>query len=228
MKLAPAGLPWSYYFRHKEKMMREILTKIVLDRGLHEKWLNTLSFMENAGARKISACEDPLHVGIVQLKHAAEEHRHAYYLKKQIQKLDGDAHRQSFELLAPVYTRQYLHNLDMQCTRYLKKHFGLVGNPLKYASYLFVTYAIEIRADALYPAYQDVLTAQRSKITVKSIIAEEEGHLEEMITMLALFDPDWEAHASHFLTIEAGLFEGWFNAISKEVAGHEYLGAAVA
>nr|WP_295922961.1 hypothetical protein [uncultured Dyadobacter sp.] len=206
--------------------MREILTKIVLDRGLHEKWLNTLSFMENAGARKISACEDPMRVGIVQLKHAAEEHRHAYYLKKQIQKLDGDG--QSFELLAPVYTRHYLHNLDMQCSRYLKKHFGLVGSGLKYASYLFVTYAIEVRADALYPAYQDVLTAQRSKISVKSIIAEEEGHLEEMLTMLALFDPRWEEHAAHLLTIEAGLFEGWFNAISTEVAGHEYVGVAVA
>jgi hypothetical protein len=42
--------------------------------------------MENAGARKISKCEHPTLVTQIQLKHAAEEHRHAYYLKKQIGK----------------------------------------------------------------------------------------------------------------------------------------------
>lgn len=186
--------------------------------------------MENAGARKISAAEDPSSVSIVQLKHAAEEHRHAYYLKKQIQKLDGGDHSRdpSFELLAPLHTRQYLHSLDMQCARYLKKHFGLVGNALKYASYLFVTYVIEVRADVLYPAYQDVLTAQRSKVTVKSIIVEEEGHLEEMTTMLALFDQNWQEHASHLSAIETRLFEGWLNAISEEIFGHEHAGVALA
>ena len=34
-----------------------ILSNIVKDNTLHAKWLNTLSFMENAGARKISFAE---------------------------------------------------------------------------------------------------------------------------------------------------------------------------
>jgi bacterioferritin (cytochrome b1) len=67
-----------------------LLEKIVQQNETHAKWLNTLSFMENAGARKISACEHPTNVSLIQLKHAAEEHRHAYYLKKQILKIDPE------------------------------------------------------------------------------------------------------------------------------------------
>nr|WP_286420195.1 hypothetical protein [Myroides odoratimimus] len=67
--------------------MEQLLETIVASDELHSKWLNALSFMENTGARKISACENPYQVTFLQLKHAAEEHRHAYYLKKQIKKL---------------------------------------------------------------------------------------------------------------------------------------------
>ena len=67
--------------------MRATIERIVENPELHAKWLNTLSFMENCGARKISAGEDRVKTSLLQLKHAAEEHRHAYYLKKQIGKL---------------------------------------------------------------------------------------------------------------------------------------------
>ena len=67
--------------------LQKILNKVVANPTTHAKWLNTLSFMENAGARKISASEDKKNVSLIILKHAAEEHRHAYYLKKQIQNL---------------------------------------------------------------------------------------------------------------------------------------------
>ncbi|WP_426295100.1 hypothetical protein ACN9ML_10295 [Dyadobacter endophyticus] len=210
--------------------MREILTKIVQRSELHKKWLNTLSFLENAGARKISACEEPELVDITQLKHAAEEHRHAYYLKKQIQKLDGPAprHYGLSELLAPIHTRQYLHKLDIQCARYLKTQFGFEGRKLKYAAYLYVTYLIEVRADELYPAYQDVLTGQQSKVTVKSIILEEEGHLKEMTSMLEILHPDWQMHASHLQRIEETLFNNWFEEIAKNVLRSEPLRAELA
>ncbi|RYG18235.1 MAG: hypothetical protein EOO07_09405, partial [Chitinophagaceae bacterium] len=56
-----------------------LLLNIVNDTPSHAKWLNTLSFMENAGARKISAAEHKEEVTLLILKHAAEEHRHAYY-----------------------------------------------------------------------------------------------------------------------------------------------------
>jgi len=201
-----------------------LLKRIVQDGSTHAKWLNTLSFMENAGARKISKCEHPTLVSQIQLKHAAEEHRHAYYLKKQIGKIDPELCKtyESTELLAPIATSQYLHSLDIKACRYLQKAFNLDKTDIKYAAYLFVTYAIEVRADELYPVYQEALTEASSKIMVKSIILEEEGHLEEMINQLNEFSPDWKHHADHILTIEKGLHTEWINAVTEEVAQLHY------
>lgn len=198
----------------------QLLEKIVKDNGTHAKWLNTLSLMENAGARKISKCEHPVSVTLIQLKHAAEEHRHAYYLKKQIGKIDPELCKtyEADELLAPVVTRQYLHSLDIKTCRYLQTAFHLNKEELKYAAYLFVTYAIEVRADELYPVYQDVLTKEASRIMVKSIILEEEGHLEEMINQLNEFSTEWQQHAENILIIEKELHDQWINAITEEVS----------
>lgn len=200
--------------------MKVILEQIVADAILHAKWLNTLSFMENAGARKISACEDPLNTDLIQLKHAAEEHRHAYYLKKQIGKLgiEGFEFYNESSLIGGKASVQYLHRLDVKTSRYLKEQFNLTGQELRYAAYLFVTYAIEVRADELYPIYQNALTSVGSKVMVKSIILEEEGHLEEMISQLKGFDPEWKVHAERVLQIEAALFHHWIAEVSKEVA----------
>lgn len=196
-----------------------LLERIVKNNEVHAKWLNTLSFMENAGARKISSCEHPTQVSQIQLKHAAEEHRHAYYLKKQIGKLNPDLCKtyEKEELLASLATRQYLHSLDIKACKYLQKAFSLTKEELKYAAYLFVTYAIEVRADELYPVYQDILTKESSKIMVKSIILEEEGHLEEMINQLNEFSPDWQLHAEEILKIEHQLHQQWISSITKEV-----------
>lgn len=203
---------------------QKLLERIVQDDSTHAKWLNTLSFMENAGARKISKCEHPVSVTLIQLKHAAEEHRHAYYLKKQIRKINPELCKtyQEYELLAPLATRQYLHSLDVKACRYLRSAFNVNNEELKYAAYLFVTYAIEVRADELYPVYQDILTKESSKIMVKSIILEEEGHLEEMISQLNEFSPDWKQHAENILALEKMLHDEWINAIAEEVSQLDY------
>ncbi|MBV8327326.1 hypothetical protein [Chryseobacterium sp.] len=203
---------------------QQLLKRIVQKGSTHAKWLNTLSFMENAGARKISKCEHPVLVTQIQLKHAAEEHRHAYYLKKQIGKINPDFCKtyENTELLAPVATRQYLHSLDIRACKYLQTVFTLNREDLKYAAYLFVTYAIEVRADELYPVYQDILTEESSKIMVKSIILEEEGHLEEMINQLNEFSSDWKQHADYILMIERELHENWINAIRVEITEPDY------
>lgn len=175
---------------------------------------------KTAGAKKISASEHKEEVTLLILKHAAEEHRHAYYLKKQLAKLDENLCRTytNAELLAPNYTKYYLNTLDVQVCRYLKQHFNLSGYDLKFAAYLFVTYAIEVRADELYPIYQSVLTAKESRVTVKSIILEEEGHLEEMLNQLREFSPDWETHAQAIIQIEEEMFNDWMQGLAKELA----------
>ncbi|MES2457541.1 MAG: hypothetical protein V4594_18435 [Bacteroidota bacterium] len=200
--------------------IKPILENIVNNNALHAKWLNTLSYMENAGAKKISASEHKENVNLIILKHAAEEHRHAYYLKKQLDKLEGGLCKTytNEELLTPNHTKFYLNALDVAVCRYLKQHFDLSGYELKFAAYLFVTYAIEVRADELYPVYQEVLTNAGSRVTVKSIILEEEGHLEEMLNQLKTFSPDWERHAQIVIEIEQQMFGDWISHLDKQIA----------
>lgn len=197
-----------------------LFSSIVANPSLHAKWLNTLSLMENTGARKISASEDIETVTYIILKHAAEEHRHAFYLKKQLEKLGENlcpTYAAAY-LLAPRDSRFYLNRLDVEVCRYLKSELGLSGKDLRFAAYLLVTYAIEVRADELYPIYQEVLSEAESKVNVKSIILEEEGHLEEMINQLQNFSPEWEKHASKAVEIEAELFNKWLQSLEKEIA----------
>ncbi len=198
--------------------LKKQLELIVEMPELHARWLNSLSLMENTGARKISRFEDPVHTDIIVLKHAAEEARHAYYLKKQIAKLHFECPDYSFQyLLAPMRSYQYLRELDAAACRYLREGKGYAGRQLFFGAYLLVTYAIEVRADELYGTYQEVLTAARSKVNVKSIIAEEEGHLEEMIRMLENFHPDWLQMATAIREKESTLFNQWLAAVKKDV-----------
>jgi hypothetical protein len=106
--------------------------------------------------------------------------------------------------------------LDVEACRFLKRTLNLEGRALKHGAYLMVTYAIEVRADMLYGIYQEVLTKAGSKVNVKSIIAEEEGHLEEMQKMLEVFHPEWRQLADEMCAREHHLFEQWIHAIGKE------------
>lgn len=199
--------------------LSNILPTIIANNELHARWLNTLSLMENTGARKISASEDPITVTYIILKHAAEEHRHAFYLKKQIEKSGKDlcpTYADEY-LVAPACSKYYLNMLDVEVSRYLKKELNLSGRELRFAAYLLVTYAIEVRADELYPIYQDALDNAGSKVNVKSIILEEEGHLEEMINQLQHFSPVWQLHADKAVELETRLFEQWVVELGKEV-----------
>ncbi len=121
--------------------LENLITTIVKNDDLHARWLNSLSMMENTGARKISASEHPTQVNLTILKHAAEEARHAFLLKRQMSKLVPLEQYPTYEapyLLAPVKSYQYLHALDVAVSRYVKKHFELADYDLKYAAYLLV------------------------------------------------------------------------------------------
>ena len=93
----------------------------------------------------------------------------------------------------------------------------MIGKDLRFAAYLLVTYAIEVRADELYPVYQEALENAGSKVNVRSIILEEEGHLEEMISQLKRFSPDWELHAQKAVKFESRLFSAWVEALAIDL-----------
>lgn len=197
--------------------LEQLLAAIVNSNELHAKWLNTLSFLENCGARKIAACEHPTLVKKEILKHAAEEFRHALHLKRQIEKVSlqsMDDYSSSF-ILGDTATLHYLTILDLRTSRYLKA-LGFSKHTIKEAAYLLVTYAIELRAEELYPIYDTVLRKAGSRVAVRSILMEEKEHLEEMKEGLNQLSSGF-IHAAHVCAIESDLCKKWIDAIESKL-----------
>lgn len=200
-----------------EREIQELINPIVEEPFLHGLWLNTLSYLENCGARKIASCEHPTAVKEEMLKHASEEFRHAFYLKKQLTRIGQyyEDYRRS-SLLGGWAAYHYLDALDLHASRYLSS-LGMTLDEVKQLAYLLVTYAIELRAGELYPLYQATLRRQQSKIQVQSILLEEKEHLQEMENELSRISAA-PAYIENVCRIEANLFEKWLNACYSDVS----------
>ncbi len=191
-----------------EQEINDLVEQIVRAPVLHGLWLNTLSYLENCGARKIASCEHPTAVKEEMLKHAAEEFRHAFYLKNQLSRI-GQPHEDYRlpHLLGGCAAYQYLNRLDVQTSRYLRK-IGAALPETKQLAYLLVTYAIELRAGELYRLYQRALRQISSKVQVQSILLEEKEHLREMEEELKQI-PTSSYHVGVVSKLESCSFKKW-------------------
>jgi len=197
--------------------LQQLLPTIVCSEVLHAKWLNTLSYLENCGARKIAACQHPTRVKEEMLKHAAEEFRHAHHLKRQIVKVSSMIEDySSAHILGGTVSLHYLMKLDLVVSRYLSHTIGLSKEAVKETAYLVVTYVIELRAGELYGLYDHALRKVHSKVTVKSILLEEEEHLREMNEELQRI-PSGMTYANHACFLEGMLCQQWLQSIANEV-----------
>lgn len=197
-------------------MVNCLFYDIIESPELHSLWLNTLSYMENCGARMIAKCEHPTKVKQEMLKHAAEEFRHAYYLKCQIAKI-GNFKLEDYALkniLGGLASKYYLKRLNETICRYLQS--CMEPAYLQFAAYVCVTFAIEQRAGQIYPLYQKILKEKKSKATVQSIILEEKGHLEEMENEMKEI-PDNHQHRQNILEIEEKLYKEWLQNLERSV-----------
>jgi hypothetical protein len=199
-----------------EQQHMSIIKQIIGCPEMHVRWLNTLSYLENCGARKIAACEHPTKVSKQMLKHAAEEFRHAHHLKQQIQRLGITPCDNYTALLGGYDTLHYLNKLDVAVCRFLKKSYLLSSVKIKEIAYLLVTYAIEVRASGLYPIYQQLLKEAHSKVSVHSIIIEEDHHLEEMTLELSQV-PFGHEMAVQACSIEGAIFDKWITALAAAI-----------
>ncbi len=159
--------------------MKELLEKIVNDPKLHQRWLYTLSFLENCGAKKIIFFQNFKHPTLEILKHAHEETRHAFFFRKQIISVGGNPDKE-LTLMGGFQTKNLLNQLDIQIMKGLRLEINPPKNELFFYSYLLTTYAIEVRADQIFNIYEKVLRSANSPITLTSIIKEEANHLFEI------------------------------------------------
>ena len=160
-----------------EAPVRAYLDDVIKDRATHAKFMNMLSMLEHMGSRKIMVSQ--MHKGDTlsedTLKHLAEEARHAYFFKRQAERaaghsLDGWTDENT---TARVPALMYFGRMDAGISK-------IVGDE---AAYGWVSLIIELRACWLYTIYQEALEASDYQLSLKSLIAEEDGHLEEMYEM---------------------------------------------
>lgn len=188
-------------------MLKNELTFIVLDPALHARWLNTLSYLENCGAKLIAECQHPIIVPKELLKHAAEEFRHAFYLKSLADKVSGQplATYQAKNILGGYAARFYLWRLNSQISKFLKIRCGSNLKNLRIYAYLLVTYAVEVRALKVYQFYQELLSKYKVPISISNVLKEEKHHLQEI--NLELNQSEAKKWISEILQIEQYLFD---------------------
>ncbi len=188
----------------------------------HALFLNMLSLLEHMGSRKImlSQMRNPLTQDT--LKHMAEETRHAYFFKRQAEKLAGrsfDGYRVE-NTLCPGAARMYFGRLDSLITAETASD----GKPD--APYLWVSLIIELRACWTYRLYQMALQNAGSALSLKSILAEEDRHMEDMYESLQTADPRAEKRLKKLSAIECTLFGKFLGQLERTVMARERENAA--
>ncbi len=157
-----------------EAPVRAFLTAIVQNKKSHAKFLNMLSMLEHMGSRKIMVSQMNKGETLSQdtLQHLAEEARHAYFFKRHAERINGEAMQgwTQSNTTARVPALMYFGRMDAGISK-------RVGDD---AAYGWVSLIIELRACWLYRIYDEVVEAENIHLPLKGLIAEEDGHLEEM------------------------------------------------
>ena len=165
-----------------EKPVREFLTVIVKDNEAHARFMNMLSMLEHMGSRKIMVSQMNRTLTEDSLKHLAEEARHAYFFKRQAERMAGRALDGYMEdnTMCRVPALMYFGRLDAGISRRVITQKGDPDNQ----AYPWVSMIIELRACWLYHMYHEVLQESDAQLSLKSLLAEEDLHLAEMFDMV--------------------------------------------
>lgn len=197
------------------------LEQIVAEPALHARFVNSLARMEYVGVRKMLKARRSEALDLDGLQHVIEEASHALRLKRAALALHGGAAEgvatfSEEHTLAGGAAEEYLQEVDRACESLLSH---LPDAERTEANYLLSSAAIEVRAHAFYPVYEEVLRAAGAPFSVSAIQRDEDRHLAEMRARLqALFGGDAEALLARALQREAAAFERWEAAMAAAIS----------
>jgi hypothetical protein len=194
--------------------LKQIVSTVISSPALHAKWLNTFSYLEYLGFRKIVKSQNATGLSTETLSHAVEEGRHALKLKKLATKMGGkdfDNYNES-TILCARDANNYFQTLDRVCEKALED-IALEQRP-RFA-YLYVTWLVEKRALIVYEVYEAMNPNPGS---LRSLLAEEENHLRSVETELRTRDGDFEKRVNLLKTIEETLYQTYRDALTGELA----------
>jgi hypothetical protein len=177
----------------------------------HARFLNMLSLMEHIGSRKIMASQSGPALSHETLQHLAEEARHAFFFKRAAEKTAGRAlDYAGVDTMAAASACAYMGRLDAAIAAEIGKAGAL--------PYLYMSFAVELRAIWFYRLYQTVLAEMQSSPSLKSVLAEEELHLEAMADQIAAIDRKSGERIARFRGIERDRFRTLWRSIEAELS----------
>ena len=192
---------------------RTLLEGIVAAPARHARMINTLSLLEHMGSHKIMATQHSAAIDQATLRHVAEEAHHAYFMKRQAEKVAARALEYVDEdLLAPTSARMYFQRLEAKMKR------ALSTLDSERAVYLYMSMIVEFRALWFYHLYQDVLQKARHALSLKRVLGEEANHLSEIAGRLDERDELNDTHAAELLGFERKLFARFLGELERAAA----------
>jgi rubrerythrin len=203
-----------YEFKEQKILLNEIVRNV----RHHARFLNTLSLMELCGAHKISRLIKTIPNSSFLLEHVAEEYRHAFYFRRLANKLT-DKHYEDFDeenVFCKQKSMTYIHNIDRHICLFLKEHGLLRQEPIHHLAYFLSTLTIERRALPFYRLYQSIIEKHNLAMSIKSVIREEENHLQKMDIQISEKNLPTNL-LEHCFAMERITFKSWINAVTKEI-----------
>jgi hypothetical protein len=199
--------------------LERTLHAIVRNPALHARFLNSLSRLEYVGVRKMLKTRRAQDLDLDGLQHMLEEAAHATRLKKfACSVAPAGVSVATFgaeHTLAGDEAERYFQTVDRAGEQTLGAATLDASSPE--AAYALTSAAIEIRARTFYPAYQQVLQATAQRVSVASILSDEEAHLREMQARLQTDLPDWQDRLQQVMQIEERAFASLLDALDAAV-----------
>lgn len=201
-----------------DKTLEEFFHTLTGSPWPHVKWLNTLSFLEYIGARKIIKSQHATELDGEMVEHIAEEARHALFFKKLAHKVCPSEKELTYgesDLLEGKQSERYFQDLDAMVTEELEE----VQTRL---NYLYVTITIEHRAMILYRAYARFMQKKQMgrEFQLQEVLQDEARHLQKTESLIKEIDHHhFSERKKHFLAEEAPKFHrllsAWTNALAQ-------------
>lgn len=195
--------------------LSHLLGIIVSDSQLHARFINTFSYLEYLGFRKIVKSQHSEEIDSVVLTHAIEEARHALKLKRYAIKLGGTNFQRYAEdaMLCRKEAEIYFKFLDESVCKSLQ---SFTKKEISRLTYLYVTLLVEIRALGIYTEYNKLAGSASSPFV--GILAEEKNHLSVVEAELKSLDRDMAIRLQEFQPIEGKLYELFVRALRSEIS----------
>lgn len=202
--------------------IESLIAAIVRDPRLHARFINTFSFLEYVGFRKIVKSQRAETFTADVLNHAVEEGRHALRLKKLAIGMGGPAFDSYGPevLLCGEEAEAYMQALDHQCEAQFTDRPDVERVKL---TYLYVTWLIERRALAVYETYKQAVAGSEIVARIDGLLAEEVGHLRLVEGEIALADPQHVARAPAVMALEAELYTTFLASLAGTLAAETSL-----